>query len=75
MYIEICNDAIRKTNTRQAIKGGYFTTWDADRIRRAFNNGHGTLQDFKRYRKDNSPKYCTIIEISDTDLNRLYQTY
>lgn len=75
MYIEICNDAIRKTNTRQAIKDGYFMIWDNGRIQRAFRNGHGTMQDFNRYRKDNSPKYCTIIEISETELNNLYPMY
>ena len=37
-----------------------FNTWDIDRIKNAFNNGHGTIKDLKRYAKDNT-KYCKVV--------------
>ena len=72
MIIEICNQAIKETGLKQAIKDGYFMIWDADRIKRAFSNGHGTMKDFERYEKDNSPKYCRIIDIDYNYLKTLY---
>ena len=33
-----------------------FSVWDAERIRNAFSFGNGTMEDFKRYMRDNKHK-------------------
>lgn len=38
-----------------------FNIWDDDRIRNAFNFGHGTLDDFKRYMHDNRHNHFEVI--------------
>ena len=53
----------------EAERTGDYNTWNADRIRRAFQNGHGTMKDFMRYAKDNRP-YCNIFEIATGKLVR-----
>ena len=30
-----------------------YNVWDANRIKNAFNFGNGTMEDFKRYMRDN----------------------
>lgn len=75
VWIEICNDAIRKTGIKGAISDGWFNVWTPERIKGAFSFGHGTMKDFDRFRRDNSPRYCTIIEIEEADLERLYPLY
>ena len=75
MIIEICNQAIRETGIKQAIKDGFFMIWDEARIKSAFSFGRGTMEDFNRYKKDNSPRYCTIIDIDQKELEALYPIY
>lgn len=55
LYIEIskkCND---------------FNIWTDERIKKAFNRGKGTFEDFKRYMNDNKV-YCEFI----TNQNDVY---
>ena len=37
----------------QNFKNGLYTVWDMERIAGAFNNGKGTLKDFKAYMENN----------------------
>ena len=79
MIIEICNDEIGKQGLRNAIADGWFMIWTPEKIKSAFAAGHGTMKDFERYKKDNSPKYCRIIDIEEAELAeifpRLYEFY
>ena len=34
-----------------------FTLWNADRIKNAFNNGNGTMRNFREYMRDNPRVY------------------
>lgn len=43
----------------EAIKAGYFRAWTAERIKKAFNFGNGTMKDFNEY-TENNKKYCWI---------------
>lgn len=72
MIIEVCNDEINKQGLKKAIADGWFTIWTPERIKNAFNFGNGTMKDFDRYRKDNSPRYCKIIEIEQAELERIF---
>lgn len=72
MIIEICNDEIRKQGLKNAIADGWFTIWTPERIKHAFNYGNGTMKDFERYKKDNSPRYCLIKEIDTAVLAEIF---
>ena len=72
MIIEICNDEIRKQGLRGAIADGWFNIWTPERIKGAFNYGKGTMKDFERYKKDNCPRFCRIIEIEQADLEKIF---
>lgn len=39
-----------------------YTVWDSERIRKAFNNGNGTVKDFSQYMKNNS-KYAIFEKV------------
>lgn len=38
-------------------EGTDYNYWTMERVRDAFNFGHGTVKDFERYMKDNK-RYC-----------------
>lgn len=40
---------------------GLFSEWPPERIKRAFNNGAGTLSDLKEYAKNNRA-FCTVVD-------------
>lgn len=40
---------------------GLYSEWTPERIKRAFNNGAGTLSDLKEYAKNNRA-FCTIVD-------------
>lgn len=42
-----------KSNITAIIVNGDYCPRDDDFVRRAFNNGHGTIEDFTRYKNDN----------------------
>ena len=47
---------IRKQNGKSKqcnLKNGLYNVWDMERIKKAFNNGNGTLKDFKAYMENN----------------------
>lgn len=72
LIIEVCNDEIRRQGLKNAIADGWFTIWTAERIKGAFSAGHGTIKDFERYKKDNSPRYCRILEIEQAELEKIF---
>lgn len=75
ILVEVSNDHKRIYGTiKKAISEGYFMVWTPERIRGAFSNGHGTLKDFNRYKDDNRI-FCTIIELTEGELIRLYPEY
>ena len=37
----------------------FWNEWTLERIKNAFNYGHGSIKDFKRYMNDNK-KYCNF---------------
>lgn len=41
-----------------------YNVWDADRIRSAFRDGHGTLDDFKRYMRENQHVCFEAVEVA-----------
>ena len=51
----------------KALENGYFNIWTAERIKGAFNYGHGTKKDFERYKKDNVHN-CIIREYTPDEL-------
>lgn len=58
MIIEI------KGTSRDAIKNyqkGLFSEWPPERIKGAFNNGAGTMEDLKRYAQNNRA-FCTVVD-------------
>ena len=42
-----------KNNVNAIIAAGEYIPRNDEFIRRAFNNGHGTIEDFTRYKNDN----------------------
>lgn len=53
-YIEISKAAAsRLGSVEKAVQNGQYNVWDGDRIKGAFALGHGTEEDFKRYREAN----------------------
>ena len=52
--------------TRQDAKKNYqkglFSEWTPERIKRAFNDGAGTLSDLKKYAKNNCA-FCTVVDM------------
>lgn len=69
--VSIQNESFYKGGVKQAIKDGYFSIWTDERIRSAFNLGHGTKEDFNRY-KENNKGYCKILEVGEEDLPKEY---
>ena len=47
-------------SVEKAIENSAFNVWDHERIRLAFNFGHGTEKDFNRYMRDNK-QFCHFI--------------
>ena len=37
----------------QNFKNGLYNVWDMERIKKAFNNGNGSISDFKKYVNNN----------------------
>ena len=59
-WIEISKKKIKELGrVRLAVEKKWYTVWDEDRIRKAFNFGNGTMVDFKRYMENNKP-YCVF---------------
>ena len=54
----------------QNFKNGLFNVWTMERITRAFNNGNGTLKDFKTF-MENNKQYVYFIVIKKYFLKRL----
>jgi hypothetical protein len=49
-------------NNRDAIESDSFDIYDEERIRRCFNFGNGTMDDLKRFIKDNKMKVIPTTE-------------
>ena len=49
-------------NLREAIEDGFYLPWDEERIRCGFKAGNGTVNDLKRFCKDNEE---TILSASE----------
>ena len=45
----------------KAIAAGFYNTWDAERVKLAFNFGRGTEKDFQRYMRDNK-QFCHFVK-------------
>ena len=61
-FIEISRAKANELGSvKKAYEQGFFTVWDSDRIKRAFNFGNGTLKDFKNY-MENNKNYCLFME-------------
>lgn len=41
---------------------GLYSDWDEERIKNAFNNGHGTMHDFKNYMNSNK-RFCVYKDV------------
>ena len=37
-----------------------YNVWDEERVKNAFNNGHGTIDNLREY-ANNNRQYCTIV--------------
>lgn len=72
MLIEIYKREADRLGKLEAIRAGWFNIWTPERIRGAFAFGHGTMKDFERYKRDNAPRFCYIVEMSEADLLNLY---
>ena len=72
MIIEVCKKEVERQGLKNAIADGWFMVWTMEKIKNAFAAGHGTMKDFERSRKENSPKYCIIIDIDETELADIY---
>ena len=70
--VSIQNESYYKGGLSQSIKDGYFSVWNAERIKKAFNNGNGTQKDFEEYKKNNHKKYCYIMEVNESQLPEEY---
>ena len=44
----------QQTAIMKAKSDGFYTEWDEERIKVAFNNGNGTMSDFRNYMEANS---------------------
>ena len=69
--VSIQNESFYKGGVKQAIKDGYFSIWTDERIKNAFNFGHGTKEDFNLYKEKNKC-YCKILEVYEEDLPKEY---
>ena len=58
MIIEI--DGGKKT-AKQNYRAGLWSEWTPERIRGAFNFGHGTMAELKEYAKNNK-MYCSLYD-------------
>ena len=72
LYLEIYKPNIKRLGSvNAAIKKGLFIVIDESHIKKAFNFGNGSFNDFKRY-MENNKKICLFIKINDNDpLTRL----
>lgn len=50
-----------RQDAKKNYKRGFFSEWTPERIKRAFNNGAGTLSDLKEYAKNNRA-FCTVVD-------------
>lgn len=49
-HIEICGN---RRNAQKEYNAGWYSLWGAEKIKGAFNFGHGTIADLKRYTANN----------------------
>ena len=62
LVYEIPKRAVKNLGSvEKAIKNGYFVSWDDNRIKNAFNDGNGTINDFRRY-VINNKQFCHYID-------------
>lgn len=67
-YIEVSRKKVRELGgVKDAVRQGWFTTWDERRIKGAFNFGNGTIADFNRFMKQNKP-YALFIKKPNFDI-------
>ena len=61
---EISKNVIRAHGGRLGVvlAKGIYNVWDDERVKNAFNNGHGTAGDFERYKRDNR-QYCVFVNV------------
>ncbi len=61
-FIEISRaKASELKSVKKAYEQGFFTVWDSERIKNAFNFGNGTLKAFENYMQNNKA-YCVFLE-------------
>lgn len=72
--VPFCNEGathiVIGVNKRNAVKGyieGDYALWCPKKIKRAFNFGKGTIDDFKRFAEDNR-SYITIIDLKTGEI-------
>ena len=53
-------------SVKKSLAIGAYNIWNDERIKLAFNFGHGTEKDFLHYMLDNM-KYCYFLKQSDVD--------
>lgn len=58
---EVDKSDIKKYGLDGCIQRKEYTVWTQERIRGAFNFGHGTLKDFLRYQRDNG-RYAVFMD-------------
>ena len=65
LVYEISKKAVKKCGgIKKAISAGAYNIWTPERIKLAFNFGHGTENDFLRYMLDNM-QFCYFLKQSD----------
>ena len=75
LYIEISKREITRLGTLQkAIINLSFTVWSHDRIKGAFNDGHGTEKDFNKYMQDNK-QFCVFKKYPLDFIKRITEKY
>ena len=74
VIVEISKTEVNTMGIKKAIAAGWFTIWTPERIKGAFNFGHGTMEDFKRYKKNNACN-CIIKEYDADELANMTPYY
>ena len=65
MYIELDRKFLRERyngNAKKCIAANEYSVWTADRIKKCFNFGNGTLKHLKEYMQNNK-KYCIFLQV------------
>ena len=62
-FIEVYRRHIKELGSfEKAVQEGYYTKWDKEKIKEAFNSGNGTINHFKNYVANNKG-ICIFKEI------------